>query len=92
MNNAYCKLYVNEAERICQFHYGRGLTSIQANTVYTWYENLIPSDYRPTRIIIGSFNYMGSLIITESGTISAVFVNAYSGSNRTFHASAMWRY
>ena len=83
---------MNEAERICQFHFSRGLTSVQANTAYTWFENLIPSDYRPTTMITGSFNYLGTIMIGNSGTISAIFVNAYSGSSRTFNASAMWRY
>lgn len=77
---------MNEVERICQFNYIRGLTSIQANNVYIWYENLIPSDYRPTNMITGSFNYLGTIMMSNSGTISAIFVNAYSGSSRTFNA------
>ena len=92
LNNSYATLYVNEAIRMCDFHYQRDFTSATADTNYSWHTGLIPSDYRPITQATGSFNFLGTLIINTNGNVGGRFATTWTNSSRTVQGSAMWHY
>ena len=89
--NTYATLYVNSAERICVLQYVRDFSAADADKFYEWHNNAIPTQYRPSAQVNGSFNQVGTLYVDSTGQIGGKFANAWS-SNRTAKGSVMWHY
>lgn len=89
--NTYATLYVNKETRTAELRYVRDFNSASADTFYSWHTGAIPSDYRPSAQVNGSFNQVGTLYADSNGDIGGKFANSWS-STRTVKGSVMWHY
>ena len=89
--NQYATLYVNETTRMCELRYIRSFSSASADTFYSWGTEIIPSGYRPSSQVQGSFNQVGVLYVDSSGNIGGKFAIGWS-SSRNCIGSVMWHY
>ena len=89
--NGYATLWVNTATKMCELRYRRTFSSASADTFYTWHSGLIPSDYRPSSQINGSFNQVGILYIDSTGEVGGKFANGWNSSRKCI-GSAIWHY
>ena len=87
----YATLYVNKETRTCELRYNREFASASADTFYSWHTNAIPSTYRPSSQVNGSFNQVGILYVDSNGDIGGKFANGWS-SNRLCKGTVMWHY
>lgn len=87
----YGTLYINRETRTAELRYVRDFNSASADTFYSWHTGAIPSDYRPSAQVNGSFNQVGTLYTDSNGDIGGKFANSWS-STRTVKGSVMWHY
>ena len=88
---SYGTLYVNTTLRLCELRYVRAFSSATAYTYYTWHTGAIPSSYRPSSQVVGSFNYGGTLYVDSEGDIGGLFTNGWSSTHNII-GSVMWHY
>lgn len=94
-----CKLYINPSIRLCELYFEKTFSSGSADTTsngsngtsYTWFEAIVPSEYRTSYGVMGGLNYGGSCYVTAGGSVGGRLANAFSVS-RTLKGTVVWHY